>query len=133
MEKMKLYETSARYFLGVWHLICAVDGWAHVFFGIHFFNLPANSFYVLLMNTTWFWVSFKIIQTIGTISLLFNYKAPLGLALLTPVSAVLCIYYLVKMTPTWVFGPIAVLIMISTMVLFRAYKKNYAPLLADHS
>jgi len=128
---MKRYETLARYFLGLWMLIGVVDGWAFLLFDYHIFRVPLpSSFYGFLMRTTWFWVFLKVVQTAGTISLLFNYKPALGLALLMPICAILCLYYLIAIP---IFIPFAVLMAVSTVVLLRAYAPSFTPLLASYA
>ncbi len=124
---MSLYEKISRYYLGVWFSICAIDGWAYLFFNIHLtgdhseFKLLAG-----LVTTTYFWAFLKLVQTIGAISLLINYRPALGLALITPISAVLCLFYVFELA---MFIPFAILIVASTIILGRAYKKSYFPLL----
>jgi hypothetical protein len=124
----KLLEYCARYFLVFWFSLCVADGWAFLLFNMHIFGDPgpANTFLPFLMGTTWFWVFLKVIQTLAVISLLFNYKPALGLVLLTPTSSVLSLFYLFELVEFW---PIAPLIIISTLVLIRAYSKSYLHLL----
>lgn len=126
---MKLYEKSARYFLGVWFLICAVDGWIFIFSGVHVTGEPQGTFLPALVYTTYFWVFLKIVQSIGAVSLLANYKPVLGLAIITPVSSILCLLYLFEVP---IFIPFGVLIVASTAILIRAYSKSYIRLLDDY-
>jgi hypothetical protein len=126
---MKPYEKIARYFLGGWSLFGAVDGWAYLLFDYHLFQWPPYSFYGFLMRTTWFMVLLKVIQTAGALSLLLNYKPALGLALVTPICAVLCVYYLTSFSP---FTVAAVCIAVATAVLLRAYARSFTPLLASY-
>jgi hypothetical protein len=128
---MKLLERCARYFLVFWFTLCVVDGWAFLIFDYHVFGDvgPPDKFLPFLMNTTWFWVFMKVIQTIAVVSLLINYKPALGLALLTPISSVLALYYVFDLVEFW---PISPLIVIATAILIRAYWSSYAPLLKSH-
>ena len=127
---MKVYEKISRYFLGVWCLIGAVDGWAMLLFNIHFMDPEKLSIFLkVLVNTTYFWAFLKIIQTIGAISLLVNYKPALGFILITPISAILCLFYLFELK---IFIPIGILIVISSLILFRAYSKSFMPLLDSY-
>lgn len=126
---MKSYEKAARYFLGIWFLICAVDGWIFIFTGIHVTGEPKGTFLPALVYTTYFWVFLKIVQSIGAVSLLSNYKPVLGLAIITPISSILCLLYIFEVP---VFIPFAVLIVASTIILGRAYSKSLICLLDDY-
>lgn len=127
----KLSEGCARYFLGGWFLLCVIDGWGFLIFHIHVFGDPgpATAFLPFLMSTTWFWITLKIIQTVGVVSLLANYKPALGLALITPISVILSLFYPFEMIEFW---PITPLIIISTIILFRAYSKSFVHLLDNY-
>ncbi|RYE52754.1 MAG: hypothetical protein EOP48_15820 [Sphingobacteriales bacterium] len=128
ITKKGVIEGTARYFLVFWFSLCVADGWAFLLFDMHIFGEagPPDKFLPFLMATTWFWVFLKIIQTIAVLSLLANYKPALGLALLTPISSVLALFYLFDLVEFW---PIAPLIFISTAILIRAYWSSYEPLL----
>ena len=127
---MRIYEKISRYFLGFWFAICAIDGWGYIFFGLHLTG-DHSEFKLLtsLVSTMYFWVFLKLVQTIGAVSLLANYKPALGLALITPISAVLCLFYLFELA---IFIPFGVLIIVSTVVLGRAYSSSYTPLLKSY-
>jgi len=126
---MKWIEILARYFLALWFLICVVDGWGVILFDVYLTGEPTTLFLTTLVNTTWFWIFLKIVQTIGTASLLFNYKPALGLALITPISAGMCLFYFFILTDFTIIG---VLIIISTIILGRAYAKSYKSLLMSY-
>jgi hypothetical protein len=130
--KMKWYETTARYALGIIYLFGAIDGALFLFFGLYIHGKPPERyvFLVALQRTTYFWAFMKLIELIGAVSLLANYKPALGVALLIPVSSVLCLFYLFELP---FFIPLGLIIVVSTMILCRAYAKSYAPLFDDYS
>ena len=129
--KMKWYETAARYALGAIYLFGAVDGALFLFFGIYMHGKPPDSyvFLVTLQKTTYFWVFMKLIQFIGAISLLTNYKPALGVALLIPISSVLCLFYVFELPSFIPFGSVIVL---TTVILCRAYSQSYVGLFDDY-
>lgn len=130
--KMKWYETSARYALGIIYLFGAIDGALFLFFGLYIHGKPPERyiFLVALQRTTYFWAFMKLIELIGAASLLANYKPALGVALLIPISSVLCLFYLFELP---FFIPLGLIIVVSTIILCRAYAKSYAPLFDDYS
>ena len=72
----------------------------------------------------------KLVQLIGAMSLSANYKPVLGVALLTPISSVLCLFYLFELPFLIRFGLVIVL---STVILCRAYSGSYARLFDGYS
>jgi hypothetical protein len=125
---MKTAETISRLFLGVWFLICAVDGWAYLLFDIHMTGEPRGLFFSSLVATTWFWTALKIVQTVCSVSLLTNFRPALGLALATPISFVLCLFYFFEVR---LFIPMAILLICSTIILGRAYAAHFRSLLVQ--
>jgi hypothetical protein len=128
----KWYETGARYLLGLIYLFGAIDGALFLLFGIYMHGKPPERFVFLLtlQRTTYFWAFMKLLQLIGSISLLTNYKPALGVAMLTPISSVLCLFYLFELPQ---FLPLGSIIAITTAVLCRAYARSYVRLLDDYS
>jgi hypothetical protein len=129
---MKWYETTARYALAAVYLFGAFDGAMFLLFGIYIHGKPADkyTFLVTLQATTYFWAFLKIVQAVGAFSLLANYKPALGNALLIPVSSVLLMFYTFEvpiflLTFGWV-------IVVSTIILTRAYASSYVRLLDDY-
>ena len=123
---MKTAATISRVFLGVWFLICAVDGWVYLLFDIHMTGEPRGLFFSSLVATTWFWVFLKIVQTVCSVSLLANYKPAFGLALATPIAVVLFLFYFFEVR---LFIPMGILMMSSIAILGRAYAPSFRPLL----
>lgn len=129
--KMKWYETGSRYLLALIYLFGAIDGALFLFFGIYIHGKPPARyvFLVALQRTTYFWAFMKLLELVGAVSLLANYKPALGVALLMPISSVLCLFYLFELR---FFIPLGSLIIISTIILCRAYSKSYAPLFDNY-
>lgn len=125
---LKWYETTARYLLGAIYLFGAVDGALFLFFGIYMHGKPPSKYVFLLAleRTTYFWAFMKLIQFLGAISLLTNYKPAFGLALLIPISSVLCLFYVFEL-PTFMYR-FGAAIIVSTIILCRAYAQSYVRL-----
>ena len=122
-SRLKWYETTARYVLGVIFLFGAVDGALYLLFGIYMHGKPREAFLIALEEAKYFWVFLKLIQSFGAVSLLFNYKPALGVALLMPIASVMCLFYVFDYPRLILLGFI---IAISMIVLCRAYYKSYA-------
>ncbi|MET1255409.1 hypothetical protein [Aliikangiella maris] len=124
---MKIYERIARYLLGIIYLFGAVDGFMFLVFDMYIHGKPHESFTFLieLQKTTYFWAFMKLLQFLGALSLLTNYKPALGLTLLTPISAILCLFYIFELQ--WYIA--ASVITSATLVLFWAYADNFKSLL----
>lgn len=126
----KLFETIARYVLGLFYLHGAVDGALQVFFHVYYTGeRDRGTFVGSLQHTTYFWAFMKLCQLIGAFSLLMNYKPVLGLVILAPISITLCLFYLFEMQWYSYF----VVIGSCTLILFWAYRKSFQPLLQDYS
>lgn len=127
--KLKLYQTIARYLLGLIYLFGAVDGFLGIFFGIYLTGKAVEcSFLGVLKQTLFFWAFMKSIQLIGAVSLLSNYKPALGVALLTPISAVLCLFYFFVLHWYYAMTVVAVL----NLVLLKAYWPSYRAMFMDY-
>jgi hypothetical protein len=122
-SRLKWYETTARYVLGVIFLFGAVDGALYLLFGIYLHGKPREAFLIALEQAKYFWAFLKSIQLVGAVSLLFNYKPALGVALLIPIASVMCLFYIFDLPG---FIPLGLIIAISMAVLCRAYYKSYA-------
>ena len=128
---MKWYESTARYLLGAFYLFGAVDGALFLFFGIYIHGKPPaqQTFLLTLQATTYFWAFMKLIQALGAVSLLANYKPALGSALLMPVTSVLCLFYFFELPR---FTPHGIIVIVATLILIRAYAPSYVRLLDDY-
>lgn len=106
----------------------AVDGALMIFFGMHITPRASNgSFIYVLQHTTWFWAFLKLMELIGAVSLLANYKPALGFALVIPISVVLCLFYVFVLQ--WFIACAFVLVL--SIILFRAYARSYRPMLEN--
>lgn len=122
-SRLKWYETTARYVLGVIFLFGAVDGALYLLFGIYLHGKPREAFLIALEQAKYFWAFLKSIQLVGAVSLLLNYKPALGVALLMPIASVMCLFYIFDFP---VLIPLGFIIAISMAVLCRGYYKSYA-------
>ncbi|RRS06509.1 hypothetical protein EAG18_21910 [Pseudoalteromonas sp. J010] len=123
---MKWLELLSRLFLVFWLGICVVDGWGYILFDYYLTGEPVTPFLSGLMGTMWFWVFFKVIQTLGVLSIAFNYKVPLGLFLLLPSTIIICLFYFFILQA---FIPVAVLLIVATGILLKRHQDKFLPLL----
>jgi len=121
-SRLKWYETTARYILGVVFLFGAVDGALYLVFGIYIHGKPREAFLIALEQAKYFWAFLKSLQLVGAVSLLFNYKPALGVAVLIPISSVMCLFYLFDLPG---FIPFGVIMATAMIVLCRAYYKSF--------
>lgn len=128
MFNFNVLSTIARYFLGLFYLVGAIDGFLYLVVGMDTGPKPNDIFFTGLIGTTYFWAFMKSIQFIGAVSLLFNYKPVLGFTLLLPITSVLCMYYIA--TLHWYV--IAIVLMISSLVLIKRYAESYRGLLVKY-
>lgn len=126
---MTFIVTFARYILCIIYLFGAYDGAAYLLFDTYLHGEPEGIFLIGLQGTTYFWALLKIIELIGGLSLLFNYKPALGIALLTPITAVLALFYL--FTAEWYIA--FCLVTIPNLILLYAYSDSFKPLLDNYS
>ncbi len=130
--KMKWYETTARYIVGIIFLIGAIDGALILFFDYHLHGRPHESYVFLLalQQTTYFWALLKLIQLLGALSLLTNYKPVMGVAILIPVTSVMFLFYIFESPELLPFG---LIIAVSEIILCRAYSASFVRLFDDYS
>lgn len=123
--KHKVYEIISRYLFGLFYLFGAIDGILNVFFGIYLSGESTSSeFLAVLRQTTYFWVLLKVVMLCGALSVLLNYKPSFGVALLTPITAVLALFYLFE--AHWYHMCAAITIL--NVILLKAYWNNYRPM-----
>lgn len=120
--RLKWYETTARYVLAAIFLFGAVDGALYLLFGIYLHGKPREAFLIALEQAKYFWAFLKALQLVGAVSLLFNYKPALGVAVLIPISSVMCLFYLFDLPG---FIPFGFILAGSMIILCRAYYKSY--------
>jgi hypothetical protein len=125
-----LFVTVPRLVVGAIFLLGAVDGFYFIFTGSHLMH-PAISerglhFAEALEATGFFWPLMKTVELAGALCLLTNRAPALGLALLSPIMAVVVLFHLF-LNPQGL--PIAILLVICGLALLRAYAPRYESLL----
>src|SRR6185437_15480257 len=116
--KLRLYESIARYLMGAYFLFGAIDGALGIFFNIYVTGESTDrSFHGVLQHTLYFWGFMKLTELIGAASSLLNYVPAFGVALLTPISEVLCVFYVFGLHWYSTFFGLA----ITNLILLRAY------------
>lgn len=128
MFNFNVLATISRYFLGLFYLVGAIDGFLYLVFGTNTGPKPTDIFFTGLIGTTYFWAFMKLIQFFGAVSLLLNFKPVLGFTLLLPITSVLFMYYIAELH--WYL--IATILMVSSLILFNKYAQSYRGLLMKH-
>lgn len=127
--RLKWHQTVARYLLGIIFVFGAVDGVLELGFGIYMTGESnLSSFHGMLQHTIYFWAFLKLVEAVGGISLLLNLKPAFGTALLTPVSAVLCLFYAFDLHWYYAMAVVGVL----NIVLLQAYWPSYRAMFLDY-
>jgi putative oxidoreductase len=126
--------TVPRVALGVVFFLGAIDGFAFIATGAHLVHPPTTErglqFEAALKSAGFLWPLMKTVELAGAICLLTDRAPALGLALLSPVMAVVVLFH-VFMNPEG--APIAVFLMLCGALLQRAYAPRYARLLEPGS
>jgi hypothetical protein len=120
-----------RVILGLIFLAGAIDGFAFVFTGEHLLHPPTADpgleLEEALKATGFFWPFMKTVELIGALCLLTNWAPAFGLAILSPLVAVIVLFH-VFLNPQGI--PLAVVLLICVALLYRAYAPRYASLFA---
>lgn len=128
--KTILLVTVPRVLLGLLFLVSAVDGFWWLATGHHLIHPPTSErglvFEAALQNSGFLWPLLKAVNLAGGLSLLGNIAPALGLALITPVMAVIVLFHLV-LNPQGI--PVAVILTVLGGLLVWAYRDRYAALL----
>jgi putative oxidoreductase len=126
-----LLATTPRLLLGLVFLVGAIDGVAFVLTGTQFIHLPTSdrglAFEAALKAAGFFWPLMKMVQLIGGLCLLTNRAPALGLALLSPIMAVIVLFHFV-LNPGGI--PLAVLLVVTGVMLVFQYRRQLVRLLA---
>ncbi len=126
--------TVPRVALGVVFLLGAIDGFAFIATGTHLVHPPTSErglqFEAALQRVGFLWPLMKTVELIGAACLLTNRAPAFGLALLSPVMAVVVLFH-GFLNPQGL--PIAALLVVCGAVLLRAYRPRYALLFASGS
>ncbi len=122
--------TVPRVVLGVVFLVGAIDGFSFIATGAHLVHPPTSQrgldFEAALKSVGFLWPLMKTVELIGAVCLLTNRAPALGLALLSPVIAVVVLFH-AFLNPQGL--PIAAVLMVCGVLLLRAYAPRYARLL----
>jgi len=128
--KTILLVTVPRVLLGLLFLVSAVDGFWWLATSHHLIHPPTSErglvFEAALQNSGFLWPLLKTVNLAGALSLLANIAPALGLALITPVMAVIVLFHLV-LNPQGI--PVAVILTMLGGLLVWAYRDRYAALL----
>lgn len=97
--KTSLLTTVPRILLGLIFLAGAIDGFSFIFSGAHLIHPPTSdkglAFEAALKAAGFFWPLMKSVELVGALCLLTNKAPVLGLALLSPLMAVIVLFHFV--------------------------------------
>jgi putative oxidoreductase len=97
--KNSLLTTIPRILLGLIFLAGAIDGFSFIFTGAHLIHPPTSdkglAFEAGLKASGFFWPLMKTVEFVGALCLLTNKAPVLGLALLSPIIAVIVLFHFV--------------------------------------
>jgi putative oxidoreductase len=126
--------TVPRVVLGGVFLAGAIDGFSFIVTGTHLVHPPTSAlglhFEETLKRAGFVWPLMKTVELIGAVCLLTNRAPAFGLALLSPVMAVVVLFH-GFLNPQGM--PIAALLVVCGALLLRSYASRYAHLLEPGS
>ncbi len=129
-----LLQTAPRVLLGLVFLVGAIDGFLFIATGSAVVHPPTSArglqFEQALKSAGFLWPLMKTVELIGAACLLTNRAPALGLALLSPIIAVVVLFH-VFLNPQGT--PLAALLVACGALLLRAYVPSYARLLEPAS
>lgn len=129
MEKALLV-TVPRVLLGLIFLLGAIDGFAFIVTGAHLIHPPTSdkglAFEAALKAAGFFWPLMKSIELVGALCLLTNKAPALGLALLSPLMAVIVLFHFV-LNPGGI--PLALILLVTGSMLAFQYRQQFACLI----
>lgn len=124
-----LLVTLPRILLGLIFLASAIDGFWWLSTGTRLINPPTSEqgtvFQQALMTSGFFWPLMKAVDLVGALSLLLNFAPAFGLALLSPIMAVIVAFHF-AINPGGM--PVAVILIVLGSLLVWAYRDRYAAL-----
>ena len=128
--KNTLLVTVPRVLLGLTFLLGAIDGFSFIFMGAHLIHPPTSdkglALEAALKAVGFFWPLMKSIELVGALCLLTNKAPALGLALLSPIMAVIVLFHFV-LNPGGI--PMALLLLGNGTLLAVQYRHQFAGLL----
>jgi hypothetical protein len=123
--KNSLLTSIPRILLGLIFLFGAIDGFSFIFTGSHLIHPPTSdkglAFEAALKATGFVWPLMKTVEMVGALCLLTNKVPALGLALLSPIIAVIVLFHLV-LNPGGI--PLALILVALGSVLAYQYRGN---------
>jgi uncharacterized membrane protein YphA (DoxX/SURF4 family) len=126
--------TAPRVVLGVVFLTAAIDGFSFITTGAHLVHPPTSQrglhFEEALKSVGFLWPLMKTVELIGAACLLTNRAPAFGLALLSPVMAVIVLFHGFLNQQGM---PVAALLVVCGVLLLYAYKDFYAHLFKSGS
>jgi uncharacterized membrane protein YphA (DoxX/SURF4 family) len=117
--------TIARIVLGLIFFVFGLNGF------LHFIPAPpptgaALTFFSGLLAAGYFFPLLKTIEVLASIALLTNRFVPLALAVLAPIVVNIVAFH-VFLAPVGL--PLAALVLVAEIILARAYRESFAPML----
>lgn len=123
-----------RVVLGIVFLAGAIDGFYFIATGTHLVHPPTSQrglhFEDALKSVGFFWPLMKTVELIGASCLLTNRAPAFGLALLSPIMAVVVLFHAL-LNPQG--APLAALLVVNGALLLRAYAPRFARLFGSGS
>jgi putative oxidoreductase len=121
--------TVPRVLLGIIFLAGAIDGFSFITTGAHLVHPPTSQrglqFEEALKSVGFLWPLMKTVELIGAVCLLTNRAPAFGLALLSPIMAVVVLFH-GFLNPQG--APLAALLVVCGALLLRAYAPRFARL-----
>jgi uncharacterized membrane protein YphA (DoxX/SURF4 family) len=123
--KNSLLTTVPRILLGLIFLVGAIDGFSFIFTGSHLIHPPTSekglTFEAGLKAAGFFWPLMKTVELVGALCLLTNKAPALGLALLSPIIAVIVLFHIV-LNPGGI--PLALILVVTGGLLAYQYRST---------
>ncbi|RJE82381.1 hypothetical protein [Paracoccus onubensis] len=130
--KVIFVDTGPRLLLGGIFLLGAIDGFSYIFTGSHLIHPPTSvngqAFEDALKEVGFIWPLMKTVELIGALLLLSNRAPALGLALLSPVMAVIVLFH-VALNPSGL--PLAVILAVTGGMTLWVQFDRFKPLAAS--
>ena len=126
--KTILLVTVPRILLGLIFLVSAVDGFWWLATGTNLIHPPTSEqglAFEAALQHSFVWPMVKAVNLAGALSLLANVVPAFGLALITPIMAVIVAFHFV-LNPQGI--PVATILVVLGLLLAWAYRRHYAAL-----
>ena len=127
--KNNLLTTVPRILLGLVFLVGAIDGFSFILTGSHLVHPPTSdkglAFEAGLKAAGFFWPLMKSVEFVGALCLLTNKAPAFGLALLSPIMAVIVLFHF-TLNPGGI--PLALILVATGGMLAYQYRGNFVSL-----